>query len=550
MDIKKSINKISAIIDLKGVVDLMQFDYKKVFYVGLIFFIIALFWQTYDMLIARTLIDKYGLNQTWSGIVMAIDNVLAVFLLPVFGAISDKSNHRLGKRTPFIIIGTVIAAFAFMGLSFTDELQTQKIQSTTIVDAHYDVAFHSDDVSLYDSNHWRYVIDMMAEERSLAYELGLITEEQYIEWEQNIYLRMQSLLDGHGDVLNTRTLSNVRDIYYNYLSQRAWEVTAQNPTNLIIFLSIIFVALIGMSIFRSPAIALMPDVTMRPLRSKGNAMMTLMGTAGGFLAINIIMLSGLNKHTYDSFTRVYIVVGVFMIVILGVFLWKVKEPAYVKERLDLEKKYQINISKEEANRQLTSAERKSLYFLLASVFLWFFGYNAVMTKIADYLPKVLNMEFFNIQIILAQVFVVLMILPIGILSTYLGRKTMIIIGIIVSTFSLGSVFYLSENTPWLIAIVVGIAGVGWAMININSYPMVIEIGRGSNIGQYTGYYYSASMLAQIFTPILSGVLMDAFGRQVLFPYGALFVLLSLFTMLLVHHGDALKIKSRNIGVRK
>jgi maltose/moltooligosaccharide transporter len=528
----------------------MQFDYKKVFYVGLIFFIIALFWQTYDMLIARTLIDKYGLNQTWSGIVMAIDNVLAVFLLPVFGAISDKSNHRLGKRTPFIIVGTIIAAFAFMGLSFTDELQTQKIQSTNIVESHYDVAFHSNDVSLYDSNHWRYVIDMMAEERSLAYELGLITERQFSDWEENIFLRMQSLLDSHGDVLNTRALSNLRDIYYNYLSLRAWEVTAQNPINLVVFLAIIFVALIGMSIFRSPAVALMPDVTSRPLRSKGNAMMTLMGTAGGFLALNIIMLSGLNKHAYDSFTKVYIIVGIFMLVILGIFLWKVKEPAYVKKRMDLEKKYHIDISSEEANRQLTLAEKKSLYFLLASVFLWFFGYNAVMTKIADYLPKVLNMEFFNIHIILAQVFVVLMILPIGILSTYFGRKAMILLGIIISTFSLGSVFYLSENTPWLIAIVVGIAGVGWAMININSYPMVIEIGRGSNIGQYTGYYYSASMLAQIFTPILSGILMDAFGRQILFPYGTLFVLLSLFTMLLVHHGDSLKIKPKHKRVGK
>ncbi|MDR4969169.1 MAG: MFS transporter, partial [Acholeplasmataceae bacterium] len=94
----------------------MKLNYRNTFYVGLIFFIISLFWQTYDMLIARTLIDKYGLNQTWSGIVMAADNIMAVILLPLFGALSDKSNSKLGKRTPYIIVGTVLSAFAFMAL--------------------------------------------------------------------------------------------------------------------------------------------------------------------------------------------------------------------------------------------------------------------------------------------------------------------------------------------------------------------------------------------------------------------------------------------------
>jgi maltose/moltooligosaccharide transporter len=520
----------------------MHFDYKKVFYVGLIFFIISLFWQTYDMLIARTLIDKYGLNQTWSGIVMAIDNVLAVFLLPVFGALSDKTNHRLGKRTPYIIIGTVVAAFAFMALSFTDELQSQIIKSSNIINEHYDIAFHGE-VDLYNPNHWTYIMDVMAAERLSAFENGKINQEQYTQWEQNIYLRMQSIIDQHENTLNTRGLSNIRDLYYNYLSQRAWEVTAQNPVNLVIFLTIILIALIGMSIFRSPAVALMPDVTIKPLRSKANAIMTLMGTAGGFLAINIIMVSGLNKHTYDSYTVVYIVVGLIMFVILGVFLWKVKEPKFVNERIELEKNIELS-THEKQQRTLSKHEKRSLYFLLFSVFLWFFGYNAVLTKIADYLPKVLNMEFFSIQIIVAQIFVVLTILPVGLLSMRVGRKQMILLGIIISASAFGSVFFLSENVPWLIGIVVGLAGIGWVMINVNSYPMVVEIGKGSDIGKFTGYYYSASMLAQIFTPILSGILMDQFGRQVLFPYGTLFVLLSLFTMLMVHHGNARQLKSQ------
>jgi maltose/moltooligosaccharide transporter len=108
----------------------MKLNYRNTFFVGLIFFIISLFWQTYDMMIARTLIDKYGLNQTWSGVVMAIDNVMAVILLPLFGAISDKSNAKRGRRTPYIIVGTVMAAFAFMALAYTDYVQTSKIQAT------------------------------------------------------------------------------------------------------------------------------------------------------------------------------------------------------------------------------------------------------------------------------------------------------------------------------------------------------------------------------------------------------------------------------------
>jgi hypothetical protein len=122
----------------------MKLNYRNTFYVGLIFFIISLFWQTYDMMIARTMIDKFGLNQTWSGIVMAVDNVMAVILLPLFGALSDKSNSKKGRRTPYIIVGTVLSAVAFMALSYADYVQTLKIQATNVVEYHYDVAFGDD----------------------------------------------------------------------------------------------------------------------------------------------------------------------------------------------------------------------------------------------------------------------------------------------------------------------------------------------------------------------------------------------------------------------
>ena len=119
----------------------MKLNYKTTFYIGLIFLSISMFWQAYDMLIAKTLIDKFGLNQFESGLVMAFDNIMAVILLPLFGALSDRSQHKLGRRTPYIIVGTVLAAFSFMSLAYVDYKQTESIKTTDLIEDHYDVAF-------------------------------------------------------------------------------------------------------------------------------------------------------------------------------------------------------------------------------------------------------------------------------------------------------------------------------------------------------------------------------------------------------------------------
>ncbi|MCR3905985.1 MAG: MFS transporter [Tenericutes bacterium] len=528
----------------------MKLNYRNTFYVGLIFFIIALFWQTYDMLIARTLIDKYGLNQTWSGIVMAADNIMAVILLPLFGALSDKSNSKLGKRTPYIIVGTVLSAFAFMALAYTDYMQTLKIQSTDIIEEHYDIAFGDiDDVS--ETNHWYIVVDNMEAEREQSYQDGFISGTKLNQWEEQIKNPMIDMLDESPEHLSTRNLSMIKDLYYRYLSERAWEVTAKEPTNLIIFSSILFIALISMSIFRSPAVALMPDVTIKPLRSKANAVITLMGAFGGILAIYILMLSGLNKHTYDHHSIVYIIVGVIMLVTLGIFLWKVKEPKLVEKKMTLDEEFNLNTDNGKRKNkkvlaELTLKKRISLYFLLASIFFLFTGYNAVMSKLADYLPKVLNLNYYDPPFVIAQIFVVLMIVPIGLLSMKLGRKKTIIIGLILLIFSLGSVVFLRENQLAQTAIIISISGIGWAMISINAYVMVVEMSKGSDIGRYTGFYYAASMSAQIFTPIFSGILMDRYGRIILFPYAAFFTALSLILILFVKHGEAKKINKNLI----
>lgn len=518
----------------------MQLNYKKIFYIGLIFFIISMFWQAYDMLIARLVIDKFGLSQTWSGIVMALDNILAVFLLPIFGTLSDKSEAKLGRRTPFIIIGTLIASLAFMALSFADHLQTEKLKTTNIRES-YDIAF-TNDIKEYRVEHWQIVVANMHEERLESYNNGLISYEEYLEYKANTENKMLDILNKVTTPLSKRENYEIKEIYYNYLSSKAWNLTIKEPRILIIFMITLFVSIVGMSIFRSPAVALMPDVTIKPERSRANAIITFMGAIGGVFSVYIIMLSGLNKHTYDSHSKVFIIIGIIMIISLLIFLWKVKEPKWRDERVELEENLEIVEVKEATITSLSKRKKLSLYFLLISIFFLFMGYNAVMSKIADYLPKVLNLNFFDIPFILAQLGVIIMIIPIGILSIKIGRKPTIILGLALLLLSFIRIYFLKENSSYITAFTIFIAGIGLSMVSINTYVMVVELASGDNAGLYTGYYYSATMGAQILTPILSGIFMDKYGRLVLFPYASLFLLLALITFLFVKEGEAVKIK--------
>jgi len=518
----------------------MKLDYKKVFYVGLAFFIISIFWQTYDSIITKILIDKFGLNQTWSGVVMALDNVLALFMLPLFGAISDKTNHKLGRRTPFIIVGTVVAAFAFIGLSFTDNIQTARIQETDIIEK-YEWITESSDNLRQEPLYWTAVITEMQIDREAMRLSGDISQKAYDRYRESVYQPMVDLLDDNGaESLDQIELSYLDGYYHRYLSEVAWQVTAENPVNFIVFVGVLLIALIFMSIFRSPAVSLMPDVTMKPLRSKANAIINLMGAAAGVTSLILLTVLGLGGKSYVHYTGAFISVGVIMLTVLGIFLWKVKEPKLVQEKEVDDERFGLVEEEGEVHdmHELPKDKRTSLYLILFSVFLWFMGYNAVMTKVSDYAPKILQLPSFTVPLLIANVTAIIAFIPIGILSTKFGRRKTILAGIVLLTLCFGSVFFLSKDTGWIMFIVFGLTGIGWATINVNSYPMVVELAKGSNVGKYTGYYYAFSMAAQILTPILSGFFMDLIHPKVLFPYATLFVASAFITMFLTKHGDA------------
>ena len=186
--------------------------------------------------------------------------------------------------------------------------------------------------------------------------------------------------------------------------------------------------------------------------------------------------------------------------------------------------------------------KRSIGFILASIALWFIGYNAVTTSFTKYAEQEWNMALGTASVCLtiATAAAIVSYIPIGELSSRIGRKKTILIGVAVLAlnFLIGTImtFALDGFSPVLYIIFCCI-GFAWAAINVNSLPMVVEMCKGSDVGKFTGYYYTFSMAAQIVTPILSGILLQHVGYWTLFPYGALFVAFSFITMLQVRHGD-------------
>lgn len=502
----------------------MKLNYKRTILVGFAFFLICAFWQAYDT-IPITLTNKFGMSQTASGFIMTLDNILALFMLPLFGSISDKCRGKHGKRKPFILVGTVVAVIAFFALTLVDNAQLTKIQAVSTVD---DPAALS---IIYDAK----AEDALKDPEGNEYVLQeLFTKEQFMEIRSDDSAPL--LADGSEDDMNhyTRYVVPARQSYVG-------DITSADPSTMILFIAVLMCVLIAMSIFRSPAVALMPDVTVKPLRSKANAVINLMGTAGGILVLVLGMVMGTGKkaNAMMSYTGFFGIVIVIMVIALVIFMWKVKENRWVKEMeadsvaLGLEKEAEIT-----ADRKLSKSEMTSMILILLSVALWYFGYNAVTSKYAVYANNILGMDH-NTTLLIAQAAAIISYLPAGMVASKIGRRKTILGGVILLTAAFGlASFMRSTSSVLLMNILFATAGIGWATINVNSFPMVVEMCSGSNVGKYTGYYYTASMAAQAVTPTLSGALMDAMGMTVLFPYAAVFAALAFVTMLFVKHGDA------------
>ncbi|HML99858.1 MAG TPA: MFS transporter [Bacilli bacterium] len=478
-----------------------KLNLKRTFSVGFAFLLISMFWSVYDNIVAKMLINDFGLNQTWSGVLLALDNIIALFLLPLFGALSDKTRTKMGKRTPYILIGTIVAAVIFVGLAAVDFFQQAVIAKEAI--------------------------------------------SGVLEGTDGFYFTVNGVIS---------TSNPVKSVVATARSTYIFQVITTNYSGyLVAFIGILLIVLIAMASFRTPAVSLMPDVTIKPLRSKANAVINLMGAVGGLVAL--LATNFLGKD-YQNYIPLFALIGGLMLVMLSVFMILVREVPWSKSmeedsiRYGIEKKE--TIAKEDADpkykEKMPKDVKKSFLLILASVILWFMAYNAATSKFSDYATNVVDFSSWALALMIANVAAIISFYPVGIISTKLGRRKTILGGIIILLVAFILGYFVTKETNFLMFVTMALAGIGWATINVNSYPMVVEMSHGSNIGVYTGYYYTASMAAQIATPIFSGILMDLIDRRVLFIYCAVFAALAFVTMLFVRHGDSKQINDEVVEI--
>lgn len=514
----------------------MKLNYKRTILVGFAFFLICAFWQIYDVTIAMTLTSKFGMSQTASGIIMALDNILALFMLPLFGGISDRHKGKSGRRTPFVRTGTVLAIVFLMLLSVADNAQLKNIQRYTKINDPATMEI------IYDEQK----DTVLQTPEGVDYKLSEIFSREEFS---------KLTTDSKTTEVNSFGREVEVNLYTRYVVPArqacAASVTASSPGVVVVFITILLFLLLSMATFRTPAVALMPDVTLKPLRSKANAVINLMGNAGGIIVLGIGSVLAISKvkNAYMSYTGVYAIVGGLMLLALIIFLLTVKEPKWVAEMQakSVELGLEDTAPAEEGEKKKLSRDKLfSLIFILASIVLWFFGYNAVTSKYTVYAQNVLDKDA-TTTLLLANVAAIIAYLPVGFVASKIGRKKTILAGIaMLFTAFLAGCFMTASTPSWIMSCMFCLAGVAWATINVNSFPMVVEMCTGADVGKYTGFYYTASMAAQSLTPTVSGLFMDNVAMTSLFPYAAIFVGLSFVTMLFVKHGDSKPAAKKNV----
>ena len=470
----------------------MKLDKARVFKVGIAFIIVMLFWEVYDFAVPILLDRTYGLSATWRGVIMGLDNILAIVLLPLFGSLSDKSKGKVfGRRTPFIVIGTLLAGILVMLLIAIENTEFNKLVEMGVKNI--------DQLGYLDSKYLDPIYQTINAESPLF--------EQFS-------------IDFHA--------AQVKMAITN---------TIANPTSLVLFIIVLFVLLVTMSAFRAPVVALMPDVTIKPLRSGANAIMNFMGGIGGFISIGLYSLFA---PDYGSFVLLFLLLVMFMYMLLAGYMLLVNEKKFVNLRYEEERKWNV-IDEEETERQekLSKGKIISLLLILASIFFWFMGYNAVRSHLSVYVTDKLLMESSGVGLInfANGLGGALALIPVGFMSGKIGRKKSTLIGFALASIAFFPCLFVNSKTAYIVGICFVLAGIGLIIVNVNTLPMVCEMSKGSNVGKYTGYYYVASMSAQAVAPFFAGLFMDKLGDNVMFVFASINILIAFIVMLFVKHGD-------------
>lgn len=442
-----------------------KLNIKRTMLIGFAFFGILLLWQVYDSwcgrmlseLLAKALYDlpkdaiptksqQEGV-QYIVGCIMALDNLAALIMLPIFGRLSDRTHTKIGKRMPYILVGTFASAIAFPFIPLF--------------------------------------------------------------------------------------------FYWNSLA------------GTIVMMAIV---IFFMMMYRNPAVSLMPDITPKPLRSKANGVINVMGYLGGAVAIvlglffsmtkflgykgydgegNAILTGGPGMGNVWIIELPFLIASIVMIISCLVLFFTIKENQLgVELRGEIEEgeKFAEVADKVEEDAPMTKSNKRMLLLILAAEVFWFMASNGVSTFQANYFTIYLGSDFsMSILVTLVSgVFAVVGFITAGLIADKIGRKWTMMIGLfgVVLSYALFAMLplFTSFVTPALL-IIWAINGYAFSLINTNSFPMVVELCSSKKIGQFTGFYYAASMLAQTITPVALGVLIAKLpiGFKVL-PYYALFMI--------------------------
>ena len=642
--------KPAPVLDEKGRPPL-KLDYPQTFKVGFAFAIIMLFWTAYDFVVPLLLEHAYGLPSWARGLIMGLDNLLSLFMLPLFGKLSDNAKGKLvkkwGRRTPFIVIGTVCAVVLMVFVPVATLKQQAKAQDLT---ASIEAKLNDDTFMQPLLEDW-YDNAVAGKEGSANYCDLTYLNNNKVTRDQFVALRYDSKMTSKKAVLNMlgattyyydgevvedlsatsptgKTYQEIVDSnaaykkyvaagMNNYISNEVHENLTKTDAgikSLVVYMVILLLVLIAMATFRSPAVALMPDVTPKPLRSQANAIINLCGGIGGAIAFLIytIVLFG---QRLENYVIIFGSVAAGMLLLLAGFLALVNERKMVAKCQEICKKYEIDdfadgenpeaekfaeeliaegdaeynldskpdgevqelvngTAKEEiapetlefaqqvventkkkpvspkewwgAKNDLEKGRLKSFALILASIFMWFMGYNAVSSNLSIYTTKSLNLSAGVASIIsgVSMGISAIAFIPVGYMAAKIGRRKSIMIGFGMAVVSFVLICFSVRPSDKaavpavLFALFYLIAGFGLIIANVNTFPMVTELSTAETVGQYTGYYYVATMSAQAITPAIGGAIMDAGGNQYLFLYSAVCIVIAIVLMLFVKHGDS------------
>lgn len=412
-------------------------NYKKLFLLGFGFFGISIVWPLYNAYVPIFLKD-FSLSSTSIGFVMTIDNIFAIFMLPLIGVLSDQTRTRFGRRMPYILIGAPLGAMFFSLIPFAREMRLL----------------------------WFFMLNI---------------------------------------------------IFMNFF----------------------------MALFRSPVIALMPDITPPKYRSQANGVINFMGGLGALLAY----FAG--KPLYDkNYALPFWLGALIMLIALMLVVVFIKEDEKYKIKEGKKKKIDNVFSKSFSElkvnlKEVFLSKEKSLLMILLSILFWFIGYNALETFFTSYAKFRIGISestgafilgFFSLTFMLFSI-------PAGFIGAKIGRKKTMTIGlaivILISILSIASVNMINNTSlvTRLLFIYFALGGIGWGMVNVNSLPTVVDMTTEEKLGGYTGLYYFFSMSANIIAPPLAGFFIDILGYDSLLYFSIASFFVATTTLQFVRRGD-------------